>query len=240
MPTLNDCRLTALVGMFGAGHVNDLLLLWLQANGATSSNLNDAWYEMLVAHQIVTPFHRNDAWYELLGSLGYTGSLNDREHEFWCVGGGVLPPPPPDEDWITTDSGARLTNDAGTEFIVTDPIVSGGTMTVGTDGTRYGASVQHGFGSTVPADIQGQLIYNLASGTGSNQFYFALGVAGDEQLQNALTVEVTWGTHPTPILYTWQPASTEYRTDPEPALLAYIQGEVGNTIAMDMKIVTRF
>lgn len=92
MPQVNDCRHSALVSQFGSGHVNDLMLLWLQANGATSNHINDAWREMLIAQNVIPPFQINDGWYALLGALGYTGSLNDREHEFWCVGGGVFPP----------------------------------------------------------------------------------------------------------------------------------------------------
>ena len=31
----------------------------------------------------IGPFHRNDNWYAYLGSLGHTGSMNDRELQFW-------------------------------------------------------------------------------------------------------------------------------------------------------------
>jgi hypothetical protein len=31
--------------------------------------------------------HRNDLWFRMLGDLGFTGSLNDREHAFWAAGG---------------------------------------------------------------------------------------------------------------------------------------------------------
>lgn len=91
MSQLNDCRHTALVGMFGTGHTNDLLIQWLQANGATSNSISDAWMEMLIGQGAVVPFHRNDAWFDLLGDLGYEGSLNDRELEFWCAGGSIAP-----------------------------------------------------------------------------------------------------------------------------------------------------
>lgn len=91
MAQLNDCRHEALVAQFGAGHVNDLLLLWLQANGATSNQINGAWHEMLIAQGIARPFQISDGWYALLGSLGYEGSMNDRETAFWCEGGGTFP-----------------------------------------------------------------------------------------------------------------------------------------------------
>ena len=100
MPSLIDCRHDALVGMFGPGHVNDLMILWLQANGATSPQLNDAWYEMLVAQGAIEPFQINDGWYGLLGGMGYIGAMNDRETAFWCEGGGVITPPIPADNVV--------------------------------------------------------------------------------------------------------------------------------------------
>ena len=38
----------------------------------------------------IGPFHLNDNWHALLGSLGYTGSISDRELQFWEAGG-VIP-----------------------------------------------------------------------------------------------------------------------------------------------------
>ena len=61
--TLNDCRFTALRDQGFTGQTNDMLLQWLQDNGATSDCLPDAWLEMLIA-QGATPAHRNDMWYE--------------------------------------------------------------------------------------------------------------------------------------------------------------------------------
>jgi hypothetical protein len=40
----------------------------------------------LVAEELDT-YQRNQAWYDLLGSLGHTGSMNDRELQFWEAGG---------------------------------------------------------------------------------------------------------------------------------------------------------
>ena len=97
MPQLNDCRHTALVGMFGAGHTNDLLIQWLQANGATSPHVNDAWHEMLEAQGAVPPFQINDAWHEWLWMNGYGAPnrhINDTETDFWCSGGLLVPKPP--------------------------------------------------------------------------------------------------------------------------------------------------
>lgn len=92
MTTLNDARFQALLDQGFTGATNDMMVPWLQLNGATSSNINDAWLEMLVFQGFSG--HRNDAWYALLGSLGYTGQLNDRELAFWADGGTLVPPPP--------------------------------------------------------------------------------------------------------------------------------------------------
>jgi hypothetical protein len=89
MSQLNDCRLAALIaGGYGDQH-NDALLAWAQANGATSNQLNDALLEAAQANG-ATANDLNDAMFEVLGLLGYTGSLNDRQLDFWCIGGGVL------------------------------------------------------------------------------------------------------------------------------------------------------
>jgi len=61
------------------GAVNEQLLAWLQNNGATSNQLNDAWMEFLAAQ----------------GSA--TGTLNDRKLDyFFSVVGGVVPKTLPD------------------------------------------------------------------------------------------------------------------------------------------------
>ena len=91
MGTLSDDRFDSLRGQGFTGATSDMLLQWLQANGASSPAVPDAWKEMLAANGF--PYgHRNDSWYELLGSLGYTGALPDREKEFWDAGGGVISP----------------------------------------------------------------------------------------------------------------------------------------------------
>lgn len=62
------------------------MLRYYQANGATSSDINDAESEFLIA-QGATPAAIPDMWYEVLTSLGYTGSLSDMVKDFWCAGG---------------------------------------------------------------------------------------------------------------------------------------------------------
>ena len=90
MPTLSDDRFAALRAQGFTGATSDMLLQWLQANGATSNAVPDAWQEMLAANGF-TYGQRNDSWYAFLGSLGYEGSLNDREMGFWGSGGTISP-----------------------------------------------------------------------------------------------------------------------------------------------------
>lgn len=92
MTTLLDARFDALRAQGFTGAVNDMMVQWLQANGATSGVLADAWLEMLEANGIPAPANRTDGWYTLLGELGFTdGHINDREKAFWEAGGHIGP-----------------------------------------------------------------------------------------------------------------------------------------------------
>jgi hypothetical protein len=90
MATISDARFDSLRGQGFTGATSDMILQWLQANGATSAAIPDAWAEMLAANGFAYG-QRNDSWYEFLGSLGYTGNLNDRELQFWESGGTINP-----------------------------------------------------------------------------------------------------------------------------------------------------
>ena len=90
MATLMDARFEALRAQGFTGATSDMLLQWLQANGATSNALPDAWAEMLLSQGFLQPL-RSDAWYQLLGDLGFEGNMNDRQLQFWLDGGGILP-----------------------------------------------------------------------------------------------------------------------------------------------------
>ena len=90
MPTVSDARFAALRGQGFTGATSDMILQWLQANGATSSAVPDAWKEMLAA-QGYASYQRNDDWYAFLGDIGYSGSISDRELGFWVDGGTISP-----------------------------------------------------------------------------------------------------------------------------------------------------
>lgn len=85
MSSLADARFEALRAQLFTGATNDMVLQWLQANGAVSDCLPDAWLEMLDFYGHIA--NRSDGWYSLLGELGFTGAMNDRETSFWSGGG---------------------------------------------------------------------------------------------------------------------------------------------------------
>ena len=93
---ISDAKYQAFVdiGLIGARPENELQ--WLQANGATANQINDAWREMLIARTGLPAenYQRNDYWYALLGDMGYEGQRNDRELAFWLNGGTFESAPP--------------------------------------------------------------------------------------------------------------------------------------------------
>jgi hypothetical protein len=52
------------------------------------ASLADAWHAFLAQEVPAATGHWNDDWFAYLGSLGFTGSLNDRELAFW---NGLIP-----------------------------------------------------------------------------------------------------------------------------------------------------
>lgn len=91
MPNITDSKFAALRSQGYTGSISDMMLQWLQANGATSNSIPDAWREVLVIQGYGLQ-QRNDDWFALLGDLGYTtGSLNDRAAQFWLDGGELYP-----------------------------------------------------------------------------------------------------------------------------------------------------
>lgn len=82
MPTLSDVRFEKLRTAGHTGSTSDMLLQWLQAGGATASQMNDAWKEWLADKGYLTGSN-SDNWFAYLGSQGHTGSMNDREIQYW-------------------------------------------------------------------------------------------------------------------------------------------------------------
>lgn len=93
-----DCEFTVLRAGGYTGALKDMELQWLQANGATSDDLSDAWEEFLVVQLgVAATGNRMDdemAYYKSVISGGdqttYGQSLPDLRRTFWC--GGYAPP----------------------------------------------------------------------------------------------------------------------------------------------------
>ena len=97
--SLTDVRFQALRALGYTGTVSDMLLPWLQSEGATANNIPDAWREMLIGHlpSQAGAYQRSDWWYAYLGSLGFTGNMNDRELAYWVNVDPTPIPGPPDD-----------------------------------------------------------------------------------------------------------------------------------------------
>lgn len=66
----------------GGPTINDGLLTYYQAGGAVSNDLNGAEREYLLAQGAVEA-QLQDMWFEYLGSIGHSGSLDDRKYSYW-------------------------------------------------------------------------------------------------------------------------------------------------------------
>lgn len=82
MGSVNDCKYNALSAVFGSGQINDLLLKFLQANGATSGDINDAWSEVFGGG--VTPPPENAIAYYDFTQFSPTSAITDK------IGGEVV------------------------------------------------------------------------------------------------------------------------------------------------------
>lgn len=65
------------------GALHDMTLAWLQSDPAVSAvKLRQAWSQWLAARGQVEGLP-DERWFFYLGAQGYTGSLADRERQFW-------------------------------------------------------------------------------------------------------------------------------------------------------------
>lgn len=102
MATLSDARFESLRGQGFTGATSDMLLQWLQANGATAKAVPDAWKEVLDIIRPPDPNHRSDQWFDWLFINGYGApnkQINDMEKDFWEAGGLLVPKPPESDDF---------------------------------------------------------------------------------------------------------------------------------------------
>lgn len=92
MSAINTLQYLALGTLGYTGSLNDRLLKYYKANGATSNNIQDAEVQFLKAQASVTVKKQiNDMWKQYLLALGYTGTLQDMLYAFWfaLAGGGA-------------------------------------------------------------------------------------------------------------------------------------------------------
>jgi hypothetical protein len=82
-----DVKWTALAALGYTGALPDRELQWLQANGATSDILPQAWSEMVASKGYGYPYSVQNGWYKVLQDQGYSGALPDMEWDFWDNGG---------------------------------------------------------------------------------------------------------------------------------------------------------
>lgn len=64
------------------GSLQDRELQWLRDSGETMGSIMDMYHEMLVGRGFTGT--NQEMLYEYLGSLGYTGALLDRIHQWWA------------------------------------------------------------------------------------------------------------------------------------------------------------
>lgn len=80
---MNQAAYSKLISLGFSGTLNQMLLAYYLANGAsTPGNLGVAESEFLTVKGFPSGTI-NERWYNYLGSLTYTGSLNDRQVKFW-------------------------------------------------------------------------------------------------------------------------------------------------------------
>jgi hypothetical protein len=86
MATLNDHKRNSLLSILNvdSGHIDDLETAWLLVvviapNGI---HINDLWKQKW-KEDGVTLGQYNHMFYTWLGNMGYTGTLNDRQHQYW-------------------------------------------------------------------------------------------------------------------------------------------------------------
>lgn len=105
MTTLTDARFAALRGQGLVGATSDMIVQWLQLNGATSPTVSGAWKEVLDLIQPPDPNHRADQWHSWLFLNGYgapSKHRSDMEKDFWEAGG-ILGPKHPSNIEFNTD-----------------------------------------------------------------------------------------------------------------------------------------
>lgn len=80
---ITDTKIRALRALGYEGSLSDMMLAWLQSDPAVSATrLREAWSQWLSARGQVDGVP-DERWFFFLGAEGYTGTLAEREQQFW-------------------------------------------------------------------------------------------------------------------------------------------------------------
>lgn len=83
MNTLRDYRFKALRALGFAGATSDMMEHWHLAGGGVRGDEFGSLFCSHLGALGVTKGSFYDMWYGYLGSLGYVGTIHDRETEYW-------------------------------------------------------------------------------------------------------------------------------------------------------------
>lgn len=181
MSQLNDAKLLTLRTQLGLeGHINDLELLWVQALGATSGLIVDAWWEVFDAAAVPAGQFNDRAVAYILAEVGAPPSEDYNAYwlHYWenATLGPVVPTPPAQANlqhwWDGTNPLSRWNDQAGTIQAIQGDLVrkldDGGLG--GLDISEAGTGVPTL--SSVPGGVNGLQVLNSVPTTG----YFNSGV----------------------------------------------------------------
>jgi len=88
MPQINDAFNAAIADVANKNSLQEKLLRYYQANGATSNDVQDAEVEFLNA-RLIAAGDLQDRWLTYLRGKGFTGSLNEMKYA-WAIGGMIV------------------------------------------------------------------------------------------------------------------------------------------------------
>jgi hypothetical protein len=94
MSNVTDYKRDSMLAIIGGtnNNIDDLEILYLQNEGATADQVNNAWYEVFFLNG-ATSLNWNKAAMEFLLAEGATGdNLPDNWGWFWITNGGVIAP----------------------------------------------------------------------------------------------------------------------------------------------------
>jgi hypothetical protein len=152
--TLNDFIVTST----GGPTVNDGLLSYFKAGGATATNLADAERQWLKIQSPVAEGSNQDLWVQYLSqNLGFEGTLNDMLLQFW-----------------------RGDASVGVKYL--------GTITPGTSGGSERGFLTAAWGSLNPTLVESKLVYKFSADQNGSLVQLRVGAAGNEQVTGGATI----------------------------------------------------